>query len=443
MTADPAAPRNSDKRVSPQPDIVHRNESSNAGYAHNSVTQGFQLELGAQASEASKEELKSYSAAVSSQSGLAAQAAPNSSASNPRHKSKSEFISVPVSKLEQLTELFARVLKESRDLQTSQPDLEKGLPPNEPHIYASGIEPNTRGSDSADLFGIKDKLQKLDFELDSASSQQIEEIWAKVKPWKLACVSPGTGEEFLSQENIQRWQNLKDLPLDSPVVDYIEGKVDGDRVWKEIYTNLLKSRNTNDKCYGDLSQAMAVCLIAANQQDHVTFGYVLDCCYRSGALQQLDNYLGHIWEVLRCFLAINDIYDFELLRIMFDASTGADGYFYGGGSCDGDRVAWHLTTRNSLEEVLGIQILDFFRILHIIKLDTSEVKSVPKDSAGGHMFHVDDLNIKTLESIGKLTIRWSCAFEDHLKLDPRWRTLDIFYNTLAPENSAMAPWQNQ
>lgn len=110
---------------------------------------------------------------------------------------------------------------------------------------------------------------------------------------------------------------------------------------------------------------MAVCLIAANKQDYVTFGYILDCCYRSGALQQPVNfdppsYFGHIFEILCCFLEMDDIYDYELQSIRFNYSVGY-GFYYVVGSFASDRVAWHLTTNTSLEEVLGIQISDFLQ----------------------------------------------------------------------------------
>jgi hypothetical protein len=452
MMADSAASPNSEKHVQPQSDVILRNSDSIGQSVQDSVNPGPQSELQDQASSPSKEGPEQHPADISIESGLSAQAAPNPAALNPPRKSNSEeFISVPISKLQQLTELFAQVLRESRELNSSQPDLEKGLSPEEPLIAATEIESNPHGSDSGDLFGIKDKLRKsgeAGFELDSASNQEIEEIWSEVQPWNLVRVPPSTAEDFLSQENIQRWQNLKDLPLDGPVLNAFEGKMDGDRVWKEIYTKLLKSRNTKGKYYDDLPQVMAVCLlVASNQQDHATFGYVLDCCYRSSALQQPDDsdppsYFGHILEVLFCFLVMNDIFDFERLMIGLRLAFG-HGYQYVGGSFDSDRVAWHLTTRTSLEEVLGMQISNFFKLLHIFSLNTSEVKSVPKDSAEGHTFRIDDLNIRTLESLGKLTIRWSCAFEDHLKLDLRWRTLDIFYNTLAPEKSRIAQWQNQ
>jgi hypothetical protein len=63
--------------------------------------------------------------------------------------------------------------------------------------------------------------------------------------------------------------------------------------------------------------------------------------------------------------------------------------------------------------------------------------------AKGDTYRIDDLNIRSLTSIGKLSIIWTDILEDHLKLNLLDMTMFIKNDYLAPDHdSPMAYWHN-
>jgi hypothetical protein len=90
--------------------------------------------------------------------------------------------------------------------------------------------------------------------------------------------------------------------------------------------------------------------------------------------------------------------------------------------------------RKSLGEVLGIRISKLLQILHL---------TVPKDPtlecASLSTIRIDDLNIRSLNSIGHISIKWTDILEDHLKLDVSKLTLTVVHNYL-PLHASNGVW---
>jgi hypothetical protein len=58
------------------------------------------------------------------------------------------------------------------------------------------------------------------------------------------------------------------------------------------------------------------------------------------------------------------------------------------------------------------------------------------------LFRVDDLNVKSLNSIGRLCIQWTAIIENHLLLDLEKMTLSIAWSALPRERSLIGGWQS-
>ncbi|OBT42936.1 hypothetical protein VE00_07300 [Pseudogymnoascus sp. WSF 3629] len=92
----------------------------------------------------------------------------------------------------------------------------------------------------------------------------------------------------------------------------------------------------------------------------------------------------------------------------------------------GDVVSVPLAKFEQLVELLAeavrerIEIASHFQITHLLFS-----KPLVLDGSKDSTFAINDLNIKDLESIGGLSIRWTDVFEDHLLLDMVEKTLFI------------------
>jgi hypothetical protein len=143
----------------------------------------------------------------------------------------------------------------------------------------------------------------------------------------------------------------------------------------------------------------------------------------------LQSMFTQILRLVECMILLNDIYTlydfrdfsrFEWVRFIIK------------------RIRNILSCRNSIEEVLGLRIPKLVQIIHL-----TYCKKPRLMGAKGDTYRIDDLNIRSLTSIGKLSIIWTDILEDHLKLNLLDMTIFIKNDYLAPDHdSPMAYWHN-
>lgn len=97
-----------------------------------------------------------------------------------------------------------------------------------------------------------------------------------------------------------------------------------------------------------------------------------------------------------------------------------------------------LTRQKSLDEVFGIKIHRLLEVYHATYYRQSTLVR-----AAGTTFAIDDLNIKALKSIGKLSLVWTTVFEDHLLLNLDTRVLLVFWfhHPFSWSGTPMDHWQ--
>lgn len=148
-----------------------------------------------------------------------------------------------------------------------------------------------------------------------------------------------------------------------------------------------------------------------------SFGGILDECYRHRVLQQpawLDPnaYMSHVWIVIGTALLLDYVF-------MNDHETGYNhesrtevlvNYYNALAT-----VNWKLSNfleNHTLEEILGVTMPQAIRVLYGQESTSSQLPF-----STGPTMRVDDLDIKSLQRIGGLSLRWTIVLEEHLKLD--------------------------
>jgi len=248
-------------------------------------------------------------------------------------------------------------------------------------------------------------------EIEPARERLIEEIWGAVVPYSMEQVAVLPPEELDGDSLDSKVRVIADLHF----IFESDGRV---RPALVPYMNLLRNKikyldfGPNFPWVGFGIMARYVMLSSDNA---VRMGEILHDCYQHGILQQPKNrdsidYLEHIILVLDITLLMNDTLSFS------PPKRGSNGEWL-------PHCYWLvevLTRRKSLDEILGIYIPSLVEVYHAIYSKPSS-----QAQAAGTLFAVDDLNIKTLKSIGKLAIEWTTTMEDHLRLDLNQKTLLI------------------
>jgi hypothetical protein len=124
-------------------------------------------------------------------------------------------------------------------------------------------------------------------------------------------------------------------------------------------------------------------------------GFMLEYCYKYGIPeQQVDKesevYLHQISLLVESWLLLNRV---------SEMSWTSDSEFF---SLRDHNLEMMLTKRMSVEEILGIELVDLLRILHMLNPVPASLESLP-----GPTLRVDDLNILSLMTFGKLSITWT------------------------------------
>jgi hypothetical protein len=354
-----------------------------------------------------------------------------------QNKAQEDLVAVPIEKLQQLVELCSQALRESRTKYPGEPDLEKGL------IYGNETTLATLETSSIQIDPRSKNIFGLSCRWDLPQTYEsrkisIEDIWRRVEPWQIKLV-PVTAGSIIFSKTISSFTHKEDLPL------LFKSHHNRESKWNELDASVLAWQYEGTTSTVDESTVISVmaCCCCTEFEEKLKIGAILECCYQNGVLRQLDcdvteyyKWLKwHILLIIRCSFLLNRIFSIDLLSTPVKQRSGSSDSRVDGGSV-GYRILEMLTRRNSLEEVLGMDIVGIFQILHMLN-----TVPMPLESSSGLTLRVDDLNISALKSIGGLSICWTTLVENHLRLDLETMTLSIAWSELPGKFSAFSKLQ--
>lgn len=331
-----------------------------------------------------------------------------------------QLVTVPLTTLQQLVEFCAQVVRESKERDRPFPDLERAdLSPSPSFAFSRSTtfvqEPPTPSRTSSP------ERKSLH------TSTHADVIWNTVESWTIRTVP------------IQQKRNFKDDEL-AFLLETCRGNDDMYLLFRASirrpdhfidrpsqYPRYLISQyeSTHHNVYGPAFNysLMIVCVTSIS----LPIGNILNICYARGVLIQppridLACYWTHLLKIFQVSLIMNNIYHFELPSI----------YNF-------ERIAFSSLRRilcgHNLEEVLGLTIPSLLSL----SCETPDyIEELP--AAEGESFPIDDLGIKTLTSIGRLSIEWTGVLEDHLKLNLQTMTLTLLWSLLPDGGGHIGSW---
>lgn len=336
---------------------------------------------------------------------------------------------IPIAKLQQLVELCAQILRESR-----------GAKPDEPDIEKDG-EAATPRDNTQNLFyqGYTPSLP----EIYESKRLAIEEIWNNVSLWDIQKVPLASPEELQSHPifTLSTPEALHQLlSIETHESRHQLFSIEGHQFrfgpkWSEVEGCILSSRlnsylNTSE---GFRRQKILVvaCYCALEDEymqiGNIQIGRILEYCYKYGVLEQpldkkSDDYVDHIYQLVECWSLLNRV---SYISLVFNSDE-----YLSWPNPAWDNLKGILVKRKSVEEVLGIELVDLLRILHMLNSVPKPLESSPEPT-----LRIDDLNIKSLRSLGKLSIRWTSILENHLRLElGEPKTLSVAWSLLPRES---------
>jgi len=275
--------------------------------------------------------------------------------------------------------------------------------------------------------------------LDETRRRVIEDIWNNATPWELSKLDLQVDERLDPTDLVRRCRSNLELhqiftTSTSTNEDISPAVLDASvLIW---HVNKGRQGMTeNDLKERSIMFGVIMCCCLAARRGNITIGNILKHVYRIGVLKQptetqLEDYLEHNLRVIECALAMNRIIQLEPLLTYEDQGWKLK-------PRGRHRVEELLSTKNSLQGVLGIDLVELFQILHMLNHEQRHL-----EIASGSLFRVDDLNVKSLNSIGRLCIQWTAIIENHLLLDLEKMTLSIAWSALPRERSLIGGWQS-
>jgi hypothetical protein len=331
-----------------------------------------------------------------------------------------QLVTVPLATLQQLVEFCAQVVRESKEKDGPPSDLECGIPsPSSRFAFSRSTTFVQETSTTSRTSSPERKPLR--------SSVHADFVWNSVNPWRMRPVS------------IQQKQDPRDDEL-TFILETCRGNEDMYLLFRtnsrrpdhfidrlSQYSKYLISQydSTHHNTYSSAFNysLMVVCVTSVAQP----IGKILDICYARGVLTQpprmdLASYWNHLLKIFQISLIMNNIYHFDLPSI----------YNF-------ERVAFSSLRKtlhgHNLEEVLGLTIPS---LLSLNFEHADDAEGLP--AAEGESFHINDLSIKTLTSIGGLNVEWTGVLEDHLKINLQTMTLTLLWSVLPDGGSHMSSW---
>jgi hypothetical protein len=346
------------------------------------------------------------------------------------------LVTIPLSRLQQYAiDFVAQVIRDSTHLSISgpDPDLEHNSP-DAVRVGAPTVQAITPRNLAPDPI-FRNELSFSINHLDEPRRRMIKDIWDSVIPCEIFMLELDLNEKldptdlvgrcrnelelyrlFISSNEIISDKNISRAVLDARIL-----------AWD---VNECRQGSTEDIMFGVL-----ICCCLAAGRGNITIGNILKHCYNIGVLNrpagtQLKDYLEHNLLVIECAFAMNRVVDLEPPFTYTDRGWNSK-------LCGQNRVLELLATKETQGEVLGLDLVELFQVLHMMNHEKP-----PLESASGDSFRVDDLNVKALRSIGRLHIEWTAIVENHLLLNLEKMTLSIMWSALPRESSTVGRWQS-
>ena len=363
--------------------------------------------------------------------------------SNPQGQTPTseELVTVPIMKLQQLVEFCAQVLRESRSRGAPAQDLESGPPPASlPDITTDPLEVVGNYIFTDKDFG-ESSFGRSHYTIPPQHKQEVEEIWDSVKKFPVR-------DLFTSKEDPSA-KSLIESCLDLASLNVLfqhEGVPYGPDIkslekFFQYYMEYVDSSLCRSYSDFDWKLMVTVCVYGSKAYN---LGGILQSCYSTGVLGRPDSsepskYMSNIRRVVLNMLLFNRVFTISVYEQKTCIST------YG----DWNAIQWYqqtlydmlrpCVTGRSLDAILGTSPAQLFRMLFIAN---AEAKLKPHDFAVGTTFRLDDLNVKSLVTLGGLRVVWTPILEDHLLLDLASMTLYVVWGRSQSWGaSPMAEWE--
>jgi len=340
--------------------------------------------------------------------------------------------------LARLQQFLAEAIRDGRNPSIRDPDLEHNRTETAQEM-ARIDRPATVHEDQSrrDLFQIGPSSFQ---HLDEDRRKAIEDIWNNPIHWELTMLELQVDEKLDPTDLVRRCDRNLELhqiytnPETSPDERNISRAVlDASVLIWHVSKGRQGTTGTEVKERNIMFGVIICCCLAAGR-GNITIGNILKHVYGIGVLRQPieakpEDYLEHNLLVIECALAMNRTVQLEPLLTYEDQGWKIT-------ACGRRRVEKLLATKKCLQEVLAIDLVELFQILHMLNHEQHQL-----DVALGLSFRVDDLNVKSLKSIGRLCIQWTTIIENHLLLDLEEMTLSIAWSALPREESIVGRWQ--
>jgi len=348
-----------------------------------------------------------------------------------------------VEKLGQIAEFCSQTRRETSALKQRLSDLERG----QQHVGSSADGPHLEGLEkpkpgvTPNLFRMMIWPPKRFVVPGSARSRMIEEIWAKVKPFP-------TEEELMihqvrngSEASIIQLFERESKALEEYLAQYPawQNPLEQNKIGQEILIRRLKHRFEKVGERYSHPKIIAYCWsVLSKTFPDDRLGKLLKDCYEMKVFRKpkslddpldLQILLYQIRQLVGSSILLNSTYkvwDFES-RDSFDWMVWFD-----------QTVTTVIAHRESIDKLLGISMSKLIQILHINETEIHEIRG-----AEGTTLRIDDLDVRSLMSIGKLTIKWSEFLQDHLKLNLLDMTLCIKDDLMPDYGQPLCDWYNR
>lgn len=305
-----------------------------------------------------------------------------------------DVVSVPLAQLRQLVELLGEVVQEIKSTRQIPPDLEQGNTnvirkhevPNKCYSYCNFPH---------DQYSRKEEMKY--------RGKAVDKIWNSVQPWDLTRLSeiPEGSVRYIDLDNYWRQGNWIYEVFSYEHWSYEREFLLADKI-SGIYNSIFGLGESERL---DIGHLLSGCVASIISSDKCLLGDILLGCYQSEILNRRTdsqtgyNHFENTVAIVAVLLISNE---------RFSSNTSN---------------FWNIRTiciTKPLDIVLGMDIASLFQIMPLSSREQLALEG-SKDSS----FAADDLNIKSLKSIGGLSIEWTDSFEDHLQLNLVNKTLYI------------------
>jgi hypothetical protein len=280
----------------------------------------------------------------------------------------------------------------------------------------------------------------------------IAKLWRDVKPMELETVSVDPqaqlefNEQYSSVDDVYKLFMHKEYPINhaSPFIEIHacllrwrlselqKSRLNFEEEFEDSYFDesigpLIQGQIVMCDSLTDLRVMICCCLAADGGQNQI--GHILQHCYRLGALKQPleTSYMEHMYQVsmvVSCLLILNDISDKGISMERNSVEKSNYGTSLLATIKDIDKILLGIT----LPQIFGLTIESLFTMLQTRLWYDRICQEEPRmDDLSQLIFRIDDLNVYSLQEIGKLDICWTAFVDKHLLLDVRQSILWVFW----------------